>query len=259
MTNKKGLFFSCMIGLCLIMTSCSSGNDALSGGGTGSITLSVKAEAGFTADTRAVNENGYKDVSLYTVQILNSSNGIETEFIYGEKPGSIKLNNGSYTLKAFYGKDSDASRNDFYVEGVKNFAIDGAEEALTVECVPVCGKVVVNFANEMSTYFSDYSVVYETAALTAAGSNAVWNKGDTEPWYLKVNKDGETIKGTIHVTRLSDGKSTTVERTYKLAPNKSWTLNVAPKDENGSIGIAITIDESTIDHVIDIVVPSDWI
>ena len=45
--------------------------------------------------------------------------------------------------------------------------------------------------SQLSEYFSDYSVVYETAALKAAGSTAVWAKGDTEPWYLKVDPKGK--------------------------------------------------------------------
>lgn len=117
----------------------------------------------------------------------------------------------------------------------------------------------MKFASNMSEYFSDYSVVYETAVLKAAGSTAVWAKDDTEPWYLKVDPKGETVTASIQVTRLSDNKTATVEKTYTLAPGKSWTLSIAPQDNNGNIGIEITIDESTDDEVIDIEVPSEWL
>lgn len=111
----------------------------------------------------------------------------------------------------------------------------------------------------MATYFSNYSVIYETEALKATGSTAIWQKDDTDPWYLKVNEKGESVTATISFTRLSDGKSASVEKTYTLAPGKSWTLNIAPQDNNGSLGITVTIDESTDDEEIDIEVPSEWI
>ena len=44
-------------------------------------------------------------------------------------------------------------------------------------------------------------------------------------------------------------------------PNQAWTLEVAPNytATNGKLGISITIDDTTVDHPIDIVVPSDWL
>jgi hypothetical protein len=47
--------------------------------------------------------------------------------------------------------------------------------------------------------------------------------------------------------------------TYDMAPNKSWTMHIAPKDGSGGLSITITIDESTNDREFEIVVPSDWI
>lgn len=259
MANMKTFLLSCIIGTSLIATSCSSENEVSTNANEGTIHLAVTSDAKFKTNTRAVNESSYADVNNYTVQILNSSNKVEKEFVYSEAPGKISLNNGSYTLKAFYGEDSNASRKSFYVEGTTTFAVEGNDKSISVDCTPVHGKVAVNFAEEMATYFSDYSVVYETTALTTSGSTVTWNKTDTEPWYLKVNQKGEKIKATIHITRSSDNKSSTVEKTYTLLPNKSWTLNIAPQDNNGSLGITITIDESTNDHEIDIVVPSDWL
>lgn len=260
MTNAKMLLMSCLIGMGFMATSCSSSeNEPQSTGETGNISLSLTASTGFSANTRSVNEADYKNVNLYTIQILNSAGVEKVNYLYDDLPSKIKLENGSYTLKAFYGEDKDASRNGFYVEGSSTFTVQGADQTLNVDCAPVCGKVAVNFDESMDKYFSDYSVVYETSALTAANTTATWVKADTEPWYLKLNKDGETVKATIHVTRTSDGKSITTEKTYNLERNKSWTLNIAPKDDNGSMTITISIDESTEDHEIDIVVPSDWI
>ena len=72
--------------------------------------------------------------------------------------------------------------------------------------------------------------------------------------------EGEMVKATIHLTRKDDGTSSQVVKSYSgMKPNQSWTMNIAPHDDNGSLGITITIDESTEDVIHDIEVPSDWI
>ena len=246
----------CFLCIGMAFSSCSSQSDETVPSDQGVISLSITAN---TAFTRAVSESSYSNVDNYTIQILDDAGDPVQEFAYAEKPERISLKNGTYTLKAFYGTESDASRDGFYVEGNTSFNIDGNVQQVTVACKPTCGKVIVNFASEMAEYFSNYSVVYETVALKTAQSTAIWQKDDTEPWYLKVDKKGEAVKATIHFTRLSDNKSASVEKTYTMAPGKSWTLNIAPQDNNGDLGIQITVDESTDDEIIDIEVPSEWV
>ena len=155
----------------LMITSCASNEDPAENNGSGSIQLGVTASAVFT---KAVNENDYGDINRYSVQILNDKSSVVEEFIYSEKPERISLNNGNYTLKAFYGTESNASRDGFYVKGETSFTVNGEElQEVNVECKPTCGKVKVSFANNMSQYFSNYSVVYETAALKETGSSAI--------------------------------------------------------------------------------------
>ncbi len=257
LNNLTKLLMGCLAFIGLTTQSCSSSDEPANMEGTGSITLSVTTQASFT---KAVDESTYSNVSNYTVQILNNDGVSVKEFLYSDKPDKITLDNGSYTLKAFYGTESNASRTSFYVEGSNTFQVNGKPvQNVSVTCAPTCGKVAVKFASNMSEYFSDYSVVYETAALKEASSTAVWAKGDTEPWYLKVDPKGEVVTATIQFTRVSDNKPDAKVRTYTLAPGKSWTLSIAPQDDNGSIGIDITIDESTDDEVIDIEVPSEWV
>ena len=249
--NTKLTLVTLILSISVILGSCASQNDepALSEG-TGTITLGVTTS---TAFTKAVDESSYSNVDNYSVQILNDAGTPVKEFLYSEREEKITLNNGSYTLKAFYGTESNASRESFYVVGNTSFQVNGEPvQAVAVTCQPTCGKVKATFA-------SNISIVYETAALKAAGSTAVWAKGDKDPWYLKVDNAGETVTATIQCTRLSDNKTATVERTYTLAPNKSWTLNIAPSDDNGSLGIEITVDETTDDETIDIEVPADWV
>lgn len=171
--NKIKLFLmGCMASLTI--TSCTSSEDPAENAGSGSIRLGLTTSTVFT---KAVNESDYGDINKYSVQILNDKGTTVEEFIYSEKPERISLNNGNYTLKAFYGTESDASRDEFYVEGETGFTVNGEElQEVAVECKPTCGKVKVSFANNMSQYFSNYSVVYETAALKETGSSAIWQK-----------------------------------------------------------------------------------
>ncbi|MDO4164948.1 MAG: DUF4493 domain-containing protein [Bacteroides sp.] len=256
----KSTIMSCMIGASLLVCSCSSSEDAsMLEEGTGTIQLSVKANASFsTVNSRAVNESAYANTDNYTVQVLQGEAEV-LSFTYGDRSASIKLDNGNYTLKAYYGTESDASREAFYVVGTTDFVVNGNDQALNVDCAPTCGKMVVDFDSKMADYFSNYYVTYETEALAAAGSTVTWAKDDTDPWYLKLNAAGETVKATVHYTVTSSGKAGSQELTYAMTPDKSWTLHIAPKDGNGGLSITITIDESTTDKPIDIVVPSDWI
>lgn len=256
--NTKSTLAACLLSISVILGSCASQNDEpVFSEGTGSIALGLTTS---TAFTKAVDESTYSNVDNYTVQILNDKGNAVKEFTYSEKEEKISLNNGSYTLKAFYGTESNASRESFYVEGSTSFQVNGEPvQEVTVNCQPTCGKVKATFASNMDEYFSDYSIVYETAALKAAGTTAVWAKGDKDPWYLKVDNAGETVTAAIQVTRKSDNKTATVTKTHTLAPNKSWTLNIAPANDSGELGIEIKVDETTDDETIDIKVPADWV
>lgn len=240
----------------LFLSSCSSENDVNEKADSGFVMLDVSANSTFS---RSVNESDYENVSNYNVRILNSDGIEEFSFIYSEKPEEIKLSNGGYTLEAYMGEEKDASRDGFYVYGKKTFNIQGDAVSVSVDCKPTCAKAVVNFDSEMDTYFSDYYVSYETEALVKNSTTAIWAKGDTEPYYLKVNENGETIKAVIHFVRKEDGKSAEVEKTYNIAPCKSWTLSIAPQNNQGNLGISITVNEATDDEEIDITVPSEWI
>lgn len=255
----------CLVGASLTTTSCSSDEESNSNGSKGSIQLSVTADAAFGTggSSRAVNESTYTNTDEYTIQILDDKQTVKTEFLYKDTPTTIQLDNGSYTLKAFYGsdyKDNNASRDGFYVEGESSFSINGDNQQIKADCYPTCGKLVVSFADNMATYFSNYYVEFQTAALKADGnSKAVWQAGDTDPYYAKLDKNGEKVTAVINYTRVSDGVSKQEALEYEMKPNKQWTLTLVPKDDNGNMGIEIVIDATTNDKPVDIEVPSDWI
>lgn len=266
MANMKMFFACCMMGASILATSCSSSGEEMNQvEGKGSLRFSVKADAGFSNKTltRAVDLDAYNNVDNYTVDIKDESGNSAPTFpkLYSEVKGeTFDLKNGSYTVVAHYGEEKNASQNTFLVTGESRINIQGElVENVAVECQPTCAKLVVNFAADMSDYFNDYSVVFKTAALTGANETAVCTKNDSEPFYAKVAKAGEEVVAVVSGTRKSDNKTATAEFKRTLAPNQAWTLSVGVSNKDGNLGFVITIDESTNDHEVDIVVPSDWI
>lgn len=241
----------------LLLSSCAA--DDVAESSKGKVSFHVDASLAFT-QTRAVNLDDYRNVSDYNVQILSGSDVVYESRI-GASEGAVELEEGNYTLRAYYGQDAVASQNTFLEEGFAPFSIViGKQTNVDVTCEPKSARVAVAFGDKMAEFFSDYYVTYSTRALTAAGQHAVWSKGNADPWYLKV-EDNEQVTATIHVVRASDGKSTEVVRQHTLSNNQSWTLTVdakEPEPNEGQVGLTIRVDESTNDHPINIVVPNEW-
>lgn len=263
--NKAIKFYKGLIGLFLtlggLLTSCVMEEDVIAKAGKADVRIELSTSADFEPTTKAVNESDYQNLNNYTVEIWQNET-IKKSFPYTEKPASIELNNGTYTLKAYYGTKADYSRTGFYVEGATVFNIEGASKSVSCQCAPVVAKLKVNFTTDMATYFSDYKVIYTTQSIT--GTAVTWAKNDTDPWYIKVAQNGETVKATIQLTPkaeyVSKNTTTNIERTYALKPNEMWTLEIAPSytTTKGQLGISINIDSSTNDKPIDIVIPAEW-
>ena len=242
---------------------------------TGTLKLSLNADAAFQTQTRALNEADYRNVANYTVQLINTANqNVLLECRGSELSQNLpkELEGGSYEVKAYYGTESAASRNDFRVEGSEVFTIHANDQTtVTVNCLPTCGKVSVVFDSEMATYYNDYSLTFGgTEALN--GTTLAWSKTDTDPWYVKLNESGETLTFTVSVTAKDeyahlDGTgakqtSGTATGTFTLARNEGHKITVTPTytpTTEGGLSITITIDESTNDRPVTIEVPVSWI
>ena len=244
-TNKTILYM--MLGAAALCTSCVSEDRDLglpdkqvTSDQTGTFRLKLNADAGFEAQTRALSEANYRNTANYTVQLINTSNSNVLMECRGSELSSNlpkELEIGSYEIKAFYGTEHAASRNDFRVEGSTTFTIRANDETtVTVDCLPTCGKVSVNFSADMATYYDDFNVTYGgTAAL--AGSTIAWAKDDNEPWYVKLNEGGETLTYTVNVTAKDDyahvdangNKQTTgtATGTFTLQRNRAHKLTVS--------------------------------
>ncbi|MBR5296483.1 MAG: DUF4493 domain-containing protein [Parabacteroides sp.] len=271
MKKVKGLIKS-MVSLLLgglLVTSCQS--EDFSGPiqveGKGTITLDLTAMTGFDVETKAVNEADYVNKNNYTVEIEKSTGDLVDSKLFSNWSFPYTLDLGSYTVRAYYGKNYKgvvATQAGFYVEGESSFTLDVNEDnqvisrSVSLTCMPTHAKVQATFSSDMSTYYASYYVTYKV------GNTETTKVDNTDPWYLLVNKNGETVTATIHLTTKEGfvtNKDFVLTKTKNLKPNQSWTLNMSPtyEQKTGSLGISITIDETTEDHEVVVNVPSDWV
>lgn len=261
MTKLRQFLGGLICALCgWMLTACSSDEDSLQiPEGKGYVKLNLTADTGF--QTKAtLDEEDYKDLNNYTVQILKNGKVLEgMEWNYANVPeGLIELTSGAYELKAFYGDPNfTASTQDMYVEGKKIFNVDHNQTEVFVTCKPVCGKVTVQFDSKMADYFNDYSISFNTKAL--GESIIAWTKDSTDPIYMKV-ENNESITATYNlVDKTGKIAEKPIVKTYDLSPQKHLILKVVPVVSGGNLGITITVDDKTNDVPVDITVPSDWI
>ena len=268
-----------MMAATLLATSCLSEEQNLEpkneGSQKGKIVLNLSAETNFNEQTRALNEEDYRNTFAYTVRLLQDGNVLETwtgPQSTLNKEIEIGQNN-DYTVEAFYGTEYPASRNNFYVYGTSSFNLKANDQkTVNLYCYPTCGKLVVKFDETMDKYYEDYSVTYGgTKAL--GNEHVVWAKNDNEPWYVKLDSDGEKISYKIDLTAKeeyahvnADGSKQT-RGSYSgeitlLKPNQAHKLTIKPKymsDGVGTFSLNITIDEGTNDIVKDWEVPVTWL
>lgn len=276
--QMKKTMLCMMLGATVLATSCLSEDQDFApvqeqGSEKGQLVLKLSAGANFSQQTRALNEDDYRNTNNYTVQLL------QDERVLMECKGSEiaenlpkELNPGNYTVKAFYGEELNYSRDKFYVVGSKDFNIaKGDKSTVNVNCLPTCGKLSVVFDSEMATYYDLYNVQYSGAA-AFSGNTLAWTKTDTEPWYVKLKAEGETLTYTINLTAKeeyapSDAQgnkqtSGTVTGTFTLKRNQAHRLTVKPNyipTSEGGLSVTIEIDDTVneIDKTIE--VPVEWI
>ena len=256
--NKAKILVGVLSGIGLFASCSSNTEELLNESGTGFVSFSIQANAGFQT-TRAASED-YEDVNNYTVQILQGNKivGDSCEWEYSKLPDEIELPNGEYTLKAFYGKEEAVSSTAPYVEGTKDFEVSSNLQNVEVSCKPTSAKVSVTFDEKMDEYFSDYSVTITTKALT---NGQIWSKDDSEDiYYLKV-EEKEQIEMAISLTNKETEKSFKSTKTYTVSPGDYKNYTIAPKASesgDGSLSITISFNDETTDHEVDITIPADW-
>lgn len=258
----KTVLGSLLCALCgWMLTACSSEEEMLISEGKGAVRLSLSASVGFKAQTKAVDEKAYEDVDNYTVQLLKDGTLYNNfSFRYNQIPEFTEVENGTYTLKAFYGDETKSVyTDDLCFSGSENITIKNDTANVEIKCKPNSARLNVVFDEKMDTYFSDYRV--EVSTIAQDKSIFPWDKETVGPVYFKV-QEKESVKFKILLTRKNANSTlpSTISKEYTLSPADAFKLNVAPSISNGTLnGITITIDETVIDHPVEIEIPSDWV
>lgn len=240
----------------VLLYSCSSDEAELQfSEGTGYVSLNLNTNIGF--QSRAVNESDYQDLSNYTVQILKDGNSLH-KWDYNDIPEFTELANNTYTMLAICGDSTKAVyTDDLCVLGSKSFTVKNDSVNVNVTCKPNSARINIEFDEKMDEYFSDYEVRIKTAA--QGGSIYLWDNTTAGPVYFKV-KQNEVVTMTIKLTPKSGVEADTeIQKTYTLSPADAMKMTLAPVIGSGSLSITITIDETVIEHPVDIEVPSDWV
>ncbi|MBM6888743.1 DUF4493 domain-containing protein [Bacteroides caecigallinarum] len=223
--------------------------------GTGYVSLNLNTNIGF--QSRAVNESDYQNLSNYTVQILKDGNSLH-KWDYNDIPEFTELANNTYTMLAICGDSTKAVyTDDLCVLGSKSFTVKNDSVNVNVTCKPNSARINIEFDEKMDEYFSDYEVRIKTAA--QGGSTYIWDNTTAGPVYFKV-KQNEVVTMTIKLTPKSGVEADTeIQKTYTLSPADAMKMTLAPVIGSGSLSITITIDETVIEHPVDIEVPSEWV
>ena len=241
----------------VLLYSCSSDEAELQfSEGTGYVSLNLNTNIGF--QSRAVNESDYQNLSnYYTVQILKDGNSLH-KWDYNDIPEFTELANNTYTMLAICGDSTKAVyTDDLCVLGSKSFTVKNDSVNVNVTCKPNSARINIEFDEKMDEYFSDYEVRIKTAA--QGGSTYIWDNTTAGPVYFKV-KQKESVAMTIKLTPKSGVEADTeIQKTYTLSPADAMKMTLAPVIGSGSLSITITIDETVIEHPVDIEVPSEWV
>lgn len=251
-------------------TSCISNDLGLETGGSLNINLNPQNDF---VQTRALSESSYRNTSNYRVKVVSTSNNnimidCLTSELGAQLPKTLPI--GTYEVSAVYGNEHAASRDEFMMKGSSIVTVKGnGTHSVTIDCKPTCGKVSVEFDPSMTTYFSDYSVEFGGTRLLN-GSTFVWSKTDSEPWYVGLDSNGESISYTITLKASDEyvfddgsagGDTKMITGSFNLERNCAHKLTVKASynpGSDGSLGITITVDESTNDTPIDITIPVSW-
>lgn len=258
---------------------------------SGSLFIDIPKASFFeSASTKSVDESSYKDPANYTLVVTdaNTENTIlnckVSELDAEGCHVSLKsLPFGStYNITAYYvgdikNKSVAYSKTDFYVEGKYTATINNKNNPISLTCSPTFGKVNASFDANMETYYDLYYIKMSgTKAMKESGQYLTFSKGDSDPWYIRIDDDAEGGKETIdfeiylkvkdeyqHMDK--DGKplrEATIKGNFSLERNKSHRISVKANYSpatTGDLTISISIDDTTIDREVNIDIPISWI
>lgn len=266
--KKKSILFFMTISLMLLMA-CGNSDDTSLGGGSGKFMVDLRSDVSYakTTDgqTRAIDESVYQNLDNYIVELKDASGTVLKSGLYGAMGLIEEVQEGNYSLTAYYGEDVNAEYDKLFVKGVEQFTVAaGEQKKVTITCVPANVKVNVKYSSDFSTYYSDCTVGLKTQYIA---SPFLMSIADTDKdLYLKAASSGESLALTFDIKDLS-GNSITIDgfngKTVSVKPRDFLTITIKPKFINvdgGAVeGITITVDDSVVEEDVVITIPDEYL
>lgn len=226
------------IAMAAVMASCSNQKDEVLPAG-GSARFSVAADDGIELVTKA------SSVWDYTSQVAPSAFSIEVKNAQGTVYSGLlsswdeakPLEEGNYTVKAWYGSAEEEGFDKPYFSGDQNFTV--LPDTTTPVQVPVAlGNSIVKV--QCTEYFKKYFPEYSFKIRTGAGKDIAISQQETRGVFMEAYQF--TFSGEV---KSQNGKTSTFSKTITtMEPKTCYTIKVDASQIGGNT-IQITFDDTT--------------
>lgn len=205
------------------------------------------------SDVVVTKANPELNVSNFTVEIFNSA-GVKIKKwdkfseISGQK---VRLNIGTYKVKAYYGDPNAAGFDVVYFAGESAFTVEGQKnKSIAVTCKQANVQMKVNWGALMASTYTNYTL---KAVKSGSTDTLMFTKTETRSGYLPAGK----ILLKLELLS-SDGKT----RVYYPDPitceaNDFMTLTINAKSPSTyDVTFSFSIDAVTEDKVVNVTIPA---
>lgn len=254
MSQKKTIIVLVLLTLTAVLFSCGRSEGLSYESGKGGLRLALETEF---ANTKADVLDGTLNPDDFKIEIINSKGVIFKRWkTYADYKAEVKENvfvmnaGGPYKLRATYGDSLASGFDAYFFMGEQEFTvIPQSTVDLKVVCRMSNVKVAVVYGENLKNDYTDYSVTVKNSK-----GSLVFGKDCAEAGYLPV----EDLEVLMTLTD-SDGKNLYFKNDSRITARAGdfITLNMDTKviPEYG-VGIEITIDRTTNDHIVVIDIPT---
>lgn len=248
-------FFPMYLLLLVLLTSCSTREEAPFESGTGGVRLEVLTDL---AATRADAEGQFGPED-FRIEVINPEGIIfkrwntYAEYLAQENTVFTMNAGGPYTLRATYGDSTASGFNAFFFIGEQEFTVLQQEVTdVSVICRMGNVKVAVEYGDNIRKNYADY-----TATVSTSRGSIVFDKECAEAGYLPCGKLSVHVEAVSH-----EGDTTAFVNSQEIEGNPGDFITL--KIDSGEIpesdlSLTVSIDAATDDHQINIELPSDML
>lgn len=210
-------------------------------------------DAAYSTVTKGDSEDLNLDVNEFTVEIFNSANvKIKKWDKFSDVSGQkVKLNTGTYKVKAFYGDSTATGFDAVYFAGSSSFQVEGqTTKTISVTCKQANVKMKINWGDQLVADYSDYTV---KAYRPGYADSLTFIKTETKCGYIPAGD----IRLRIYLTGKDGSIRAYSPAAITCAANDFITLTINTKPEaTNEVSVTFSIDSATDDKTVTITIPA---